>query len=665
MRARLVSCLIWVAFVLLAVTPLWAVEAGSKAPVPDVNSQNEAKKLVKEAYWDEYESAKTPDQKKAFANKLLAKADENKKDLTAKFVLLKLAKDIAAGAADGHTAFQAIDEMDRSFQIDAVELKVDVLAKFAAMAQTPEKHKSLAEKAAALIPDAVANGNPDVMNRLRDLALDEAKKSNQKALIKQITERAAASEDIAKGLEAFKAASATLEKDPADPNANTIVGKHFCLVKADWEKGIPMLAIGSDETLKTLATQDMKGATTSDERMKLGDGWWDIAEKEQDAGVKERLRWRAGYWYKLALPGAAPLVKDKSERRLKEIGTMAADDVPSPEKPATGSDQDSQEAIALGLKWLASRQMPNGSWTFATGPNPSATTYSELTATSLAVLPFLRAGNTHRKGEYKRTVGNALTFISNQVAARGDDFTGVRVRAVRYYDTPEMYGPALAALALCEAYAQSKDRKQLFKPCTAAVNFIAMSQDPQSGGWRSQSQSVCEIYTTGWYLSALTVAKDAKIKVPPRTFTGVTTFLDTIQGESGATYGYSPESGTGPLTCTAVGLVCRCQLGWTRDNAALKLGAEKIAAFRPYEDNAYFSYHATQLMHLYGGEQWQKWRKGVHDKLLPSQNKEGATAGSWYIVKDPYARQMGRLAMTAFSLMTLEVGGESNSPKSQ
>ena len=36
------------------------------------------------------------------------------------------------------------------------------------------------------------------------------------------------------------------------PPANLTVGKYYCFQKGDWEKGLPMLALGQDETLKAL-----------------------------------------------------------------------------------------------------------------------------------------------------------------------------------------------------------------------------------------------------------------------------------------------------------------------------------------------------------------------------------------------------------------------------
>ena len=84
---------------------------------------------------------------------------------------------------------------------------------------------------------------------------------------------------------------ATLKEKPDDPDANLIVGKYQCFTKGDWDKGMPMLAKGSDEKWKALAEKDIAGADSANEQVKLGDAWWDVSKE------------RAVYWYRLALPG--------------------------------------------------------------------------------------------------------------------------------------------------------------------------------------------------------------------------------------------------------------------------------------------------------------------------------------------------------------------------
>ena len=116
-----------VGLLLLAATPGLTQDAEKKTPVPADAAQAAATKLVKEVYGDEYAKAKTTTEKQALAKTLLNKANETKDDPASQFVLLRLAKDIAAQAGDGQMAFQAIDEMAETFLVNANEMKMTVL----------------------------------------------------------------------------------------------------------------------------------------------------------------------------------------------------------------------------------------------------------------------------------------------------------------------------------------------------------------------------------------------------------------------------------------------------------------------------------------------------------------------------------------------------------
>ena len=58
----------------------------------------------------------------------------------------------------------------------------------------------------------------------------------------------------------YRDALVVLENDPTNPAANLAAGRHLCLVQGDWDRGLPMLALGSDAELKAAATKDLAGA---------------------------------------------------------------------------------------------------------------------------------------------------------------------------------------------------------------------------------------------------------------------------------------------------------------------------------------------------------------------------------------------------------------------
>ena len=113
-----------------------------RSRVPAEAAQIEATKLIKEVYGDEWAAAKTTSDKHALAAKLLEKAKETNDDPVGRFVLLRIARDIDTQANGGQTAFRAIDAMAETFQVDALEMKMEVLKKLAGAAEKPATHKT-------------------------------------------------------------------------------------------------------------------------------------------------------------------------------------------------------------------------------------------------------------------------------------------------------------------------------------------------------------------------------------------------------------------------------------------------------------------------------------------------------------------------------------------
>ncbi len=94
-------------------------------------------------------------------------------------------------------------------------------------------------------------------------------------------------------------ALAALQADPTDPQANLAVGKFLSIEKADWERGVPLLVLGSDAELKSAAEREWAGAATPEELLRLGTAWWNLAQT-RTGREKQACLLRAGAWYQVA-----------------------------------------------------------------------------------------------------------------------------------------------------------------------------------------------------------------------------------------------------------------------------------------------------------------------------------------------------------------------------
>ena len=315
-----------------------------------------------------------------------------------------------------------------------------------------------------------------------------------------------------------------------------------------------------------------------------------------------------------------------------------------------GSDA-SEIAVARGLRWLAAHQREDGSWHFnhlqdgickyCRNPgNHGSTTAS----TGLALLPFLGAGQTHMRGEYQETVRKGLEFLKKRMIATplgGDLQDGVN-----------LYSQAIASLALCEAYAMTRD-PDLAPTCREAIRFIVNAQDKNGGGWRYFPGQVGDTTVTGWMLMALKSGQLTYMPVSPEVWIGAKRYLDFVQDDGGAAYGYQAPNKQ-DATMTAIGLLCRMYAGWPRSQAALARGVRMLSKRGPSEHDLYYDYYATQVLRHYGGPEWTDWNLKMREFLISTQGKEGHASGSWYF-PDKHGDQGGRVYNTAMAILILEV----------
>ncbi len=319
-----------------------------------------------------------------------------------------------------------------------------------------------------------------------------------------------------------------------------------------------------------------------------------------------------------------------------------------------------EAAVARGLDWLERHQAKDGSWSLVEFSRDGrcrcsnrGSTRVRHVATSLALLPYLGAGQTHLTGHYRDTVAQGLRWLVNHQAKNGD-LRGGKLQV------PGMYGHGQAAVVLCEAYLMSGD-EALREPAQRAVDFIVAAQY-EDGGWRyyprqefSRARS-SDTSVVGWQLMALQSAVAAGLQVPDATFEAASHYLDGVSSEGGSLYGYQRRHSPS-AAMTAEALLCRVYLGWQKDRPGLRRGLDYLldsASPRRGSINMYYWYYATQTFHHYGGSRWRRWNGAVRDRLVAAQERKGHAAGSW-TPRGGHDSSGGRLYMTALAVCTLEV----------
>ena len=254
--------------------------AQQKAPVPDGAALEASQKAAAELFGGRFRSAKTVAEKTALAAEMIDAALRLENGSADQYALLKISREIASGAGDAASALQAAEKQAERFDVPAAKLQAETLL-VAARQATTAQHKVVADAALQVVGKLADAGEIELALDVCEAGRSAAQKSRQIALVKEFAAKAEALKKQQASLQQYRQALAVMENDPAEPAANLTAGRYLCFVKSDWERGVPMLALGSDAELKAVALKELRGARSGQEPAAIGDAWWDLAETRQ------------------------------------------------------------------------------------------------------------------------------------------------------------------------------------------------------------------------------------------------------------------------------------------------------------------------------------------------------------------------------------------------
>jgi len=337
-----------------------------------------------------------------------------------------------------------------------------------------------------------------------------------------------------------------------------------------------------------------------------------------------------------------------------------------------GGGPRTQNAVKLGLAWLARHQEGNGSWS-RTGfrrhckPGKKCWGAGEFTVpldpaiTGLAMLCFQAAGNTHKDGEYKDNVLRAAKWMCKIQAKNG--LFGKYPWAENQY---MMYNQGIATFALAELYAMSED-PWLRPHVERAVQFIVTAQQ-LSGAWdyRNHKTGRFDTSVTGWQVMALKSAHAAGVKIPSYTIYKLARYIDRVTLPTGEVIyaNKDPAPGRKGWGMVAVGLASGQFLGFARDSRIARRQTAVILSHPPkWErlrnvisfDSIYYWYYATIATFQVGGKPWERWNAAMKKTVLVHQRRGGCADGSWDPPRNFWSKIGGRMYATTLNILNLEI----------
>lgn len=301
---------------LLSTFPLGSQD--KRLQIPEPADQKKVEALMRELFKEDYAKKSIAD-KALLAKKLFEQGMQTKDDPASRFVLLRESRDLASQARDLPTGLRAVGELVRDYDVDAIAMKLGVLATIAKAPPSAEVIRTVAKAYFEVVEEALGTDSVEAAAEAAQSAASLARKCKDIALLttsnaklSEVSDRKAKHDKYVKALEVLK-------NSPEDASSNLAAGQYECWQKGDWKRGLSHLSKGSDPLLKQQAERDLAASAAPPDRASVGDGWWDLAEKETVHALKVHLRARALYWYEQALPGLTGLTQRRVEKRVSDL----------------------------------------------------------------------------------------------------------------------------------------------------------------------------------------------------------------------------------------------------------------------------------------------------------------------------------------------------------
>jgi prenyltransferase beta subunit len=299
-------------------------------------------------------------------------------------------------------------------------------------------------------------------------------------------------------------------------------------------------------------------------------------------------------------------------------------------------DPATKQIIRGALKYLASKQHLDGSWSLREGlaGHPVA-------MTGYTLLAFMAAGNLPEEGDYSKNVSLGMQFLLDSIQPDGL-YRGVSQQQY-------MYNHGIATIALAELYGETHS-PTIHAKLQRVLDVIIKAQNP-AGGWRYTPQARdADVSVTVLQVVALRAAQEAGLAVPQQSIERAITYVNSCYQPKAGGFSYQPGGDAG-FARTAAATYSLQVLGKYDDTRVANGSAYLFAHSNEGAFWTYGNYYAAPAQYMVGGDTWRKWYAGVKQVLLSKVIKEGDSA-HWEETREPRG-DLGPVFFTAVSIHIL------------
>jgi hypothetical protein len=353
-----------------------------------------------------------------------------------------------------------------------------------------------------------------------------------------------------------------------------------------------------------------------------------------------------------------------------------------------GGGADTEDAVTMGLRWLASVQDHDGRWDSdgymvhyvgnATHNDRMAEGIgmgrNDIGITGLCMLAFTGAGHSDVEGTHSGAARRARQWLLSRQRVEDGGF-GLAGDPLRN----TFYEHSIATLALADLYLLTAD-ESLRAPIQRAAHYLCKCQGeaggwdypqfyPGDANWRPPTRN--DLSISGWAVLALIAAREGGLAVPRENLDRAVRLLREQTRPDGEAV-YATEGIRAfhrGASMMAVSNLCRRLLGEPGNSETQRLQHQRIADQPPdwkaanqlIGSNMYYWYYGSLALLIGrdqpGGEdRWRQWNIALKKTLLPNQVQTGPRRGSFDPDGDYWAHNGGgRLYSTALCVLTLEI----------
>jgi hypothetical protein len=289
----------------------------AKTQMPPPADLKKAEQQIKDLFAADY-AKKTRDDKASLARKFIEHAAKSQNDAAARWILLSEARDLAVDASDLQLAFEAIDAQG-SYDVDLKPIRAKAVAGVKKGIRAPEDALRMASFTLRLASSSYSSGSFEDAGNWAKEAEHAARAAKDPGLLGMASARLKEASEAKKEEDKAKQAEAVLKLNAKDADANQTVGWFHCAFRGDWAKGVPFLANGSNDTIRSAAEKDAAAPATVGGSIEVADAWMSIGLKERESLARERVLGHAQRWFESALEKAEGLDRARILKKLDDL----------------------------------------------------------------------------------------------------------------------------------------------------------------------------------------------------------------------------------------------------------------------------------------------------------------------------------------------------------